>query len=439
MPYSIKINVRYTDNETGNRYLLPGIYTEQGILISHLRYLAHFNTRSQSWKTRSVFAIRLLLQFFSSNSTDTTKATDLLRQFSYALTTGTINYETMDDQSDLFWLPRSPDDANTLLSHITRYTDFLALQPEYEAERVNPFRKATKYEERLNWCAYYHKKSNVFLSHLKNTDAQRLKALSVRTIQGVEYLPLDVEQVMQFPESHIQTLLDNGFLINGQVDYKCQAISMLMNYGGLRKSEVFHLYISDIQPHPVHHGEALVRVFHPQYGESPDPDYQDRQQFLSITTSYKSRNTYLQTKLLFSGWKGSVLTDRRNFFEITFIPPRMAKEFLNVWIKYLKYQRVEPPINNPHPFAFTCSQGQPETIKNFSRKHKRAVERIGLVSRKGYGTTEHGHRHAYGYRARKHGLSLIEIQRLMRHKSPLSCLVYIRPTIEDVRNILRGM
>ena len=99
---------------------------------------------------------------------------------------------------------------------------------------------------------------------------------------------------------------------------------------------------------------------------------------------------------------------------------------------YLKFQRVEPTRFEKHPFAFTNSTGAPETIKNFQRLHKRAVEKIGLTVKKELGTTEHGHRHAYGFRARKAGLDQVAIQKAMHHKSPLSCLVYIKPTLEEV-------
>lgn len=90
-----------------------------------------------------------------------------------------------------------------------------------------------------------------------------------------------------------------------------------------------------------------------------------------------------------------------------------------------------------HPFAFTNSLGEPETIKNFQRLHRNAIERIGLICKKEYGTTEHGHRHAYGFRARQAGLTQVEIQKAMHHKSPTSCLVYIKPTLEEVRDKLK--
>lgn len=65
------------------------------------------------------------------------------------------------------------------------------------------------------------------------------------------------------------------------------------------------------------------------------------------------------------------------------------------------------------------------------------MNRIGLQSSKFLGTTPHGHRHSYGYRLRQKGFSQLEIQKAMHHKSPDSCLVYLRPTNDEVRQVMR--
>lgn len=248
---------------------------------------------------------------------------------------------------------------------------------------------------------------------------------------------VDFEYAVRFPEDQIERLLYLGFEKNGVIDYKSQAITMLMNYGGLRKSEIFHIYTSDITLNPNKPKEALVRVYHPELGSSPDPYFKNRQEYLLTKTSYKPRNNYLFSERLYAGWKTPLLTSKLGYFEVIFNPPEKAKEFLLIWANYLKYQRVEPSKSNPHPFAFTNTLGEPETVKNFQRLHKKAVERIGLTCKKSLGTTEHGHRHAYGFRARQAGLNQVEIQKAMHHKSPTSCLIYIKPTLEEVQEKLR--
>lgn len=436
MAYVKKIYTTYKDCASLRVFELPAILTEKGILISHLRYLAWYANKSASWRERSCFSLMLLLRYINANKKiDST--TKMLKSFTESLVTGTIDLSTMTDPLGLYWRSRQRKDANDILFHITNYTDFLSSQDDHESKLINPFRKATGYEERLNWCSYYNKHANVFLNHLSNEDEAAKKNKLVRIVGKVQEERFEYEYATRFPEEHIERLLYLGFEKDGVVDYKSQAITMLMNYGGLRKSEVFHLYTSDITIHPNHGKEALVRVYHPEIGESPVDGYKNRAEYLLSTSNYKPRNKYLITERLYSGWKAPLLTSKKGYFEVVFSPPKKAEEFLLVWANYLKYQRVEPPKSNPHPFAFTNSTGSPETIKNFQRLHKNAVKRIGLDCSHKIGTTEHGHRHAYGFRLRESGLSQVEIQKAMHHKSPMSCLVYIKPTLDEIRDELR--
>ena len=433
MAYVKKIYVNYKDCTSQSTLVLPCILTEKGVIISHLRYLAWFNSKSESWKERSCYALKLLLKYINAVP-NINSATKVLKAFTEALVTGTIDHSNCTDTLNLYWRPRTVRDTNNLLFHITHYTDFLTLQDEYLTTRVNPFRKATSYEERLNWCAYYHKQAHVFLNYLTKKD---LSQQQVRLVGSFNEELIDFEYAVRFPEDQIERLLYLGFEKNGKIDYKSQAITILMNYGSLRKSEIFHIYISDITLNPNCSKEALVRVYHPELGASPDPYFKNRSEYLLSKTSFKPRNNYSLTERLYSGWKNPLLTSKEGYFEVIFSPPEKAKDFLLIWANYLKFQRIEPSKNNPHPFAFTNTHGEPETIKNFQRLHKKAVERIGLICKKDLGTTEHGHRHAYGFRARQAGLNQIEIQKIMHHKSPTSCLVYIKPTIEEVQEKLR--
>lgn len=436
MAFVKRLYVNYRDCASKEEYELPALLTEKGLVISHLRYLAWMSNKSPSWRERSVFALQLLLKYINANS-NFDSATKLLKAFSTAVRVGTINMATLDDELDLYWRSRKKADANSILFHINQYTDFLAQQEGYESSRINPFRKATSYEERLNWCAYYNQQSNVFLNHLSDRHKAAEHNKRVRLVGMINDEVYDHEYATRFPSEQLERLLFLGFNHKGQIDYKSQAMVMLMNYGGLRKSELFHIYVSDITIHPTRPNEAVVRVYHPEIGVSPDSEYKNRQEYLLATTHFKPRNQYPLSKRLFAGWKGALLTSKKGYFEVLFNPPEKAQEFLATWANYLKYQRVEPPQNNPHPFAFTNSKGNPETLKNFQNTYKKAVERIGLECGLTYGTSEHCHRHAYGFRLREAGLTQVEIQKAMHHKSPLSCLVYIKPTLEEVRDVLR--
>lgn len=436
MSFVTKIFVNYIDCESNQKFKLPALITESGIITSHLRYLFWNSSKSESWRERSIYALRLLIEFINANN-HFDKATDLLKAFSLSLVTGTIDYKTMFDKTGLYWRPRRVVDANTILGHITKYTDFLAAQEGYEKSRINPFKNATSYEERLNWCAYYHKQTNVFLNHLSSSQEAKHANQQIRLVQSFESQNVDIEPAIRFPDEHLERLLTIGCTRkDGTPNYQLQAMICLMNFGGIRKSELFHLYVSDITLNPFREKEAMIRVYHPEIGDSPNPIYKNRLEYLESTTIYTSRNKYRNTERLFSGWKQPLLTSKSGFFEVVFCPPIMAVRFLRIWANYLKFQRVEPPKNKPHPFAFTQLDGSPETLKNFQRKYEIAIKKIGLKFEKSCGTTEHGHRHAYGYRAKSFGLDAVSMQKAMHHKSALSHLVYTQPSNDEIREIM---
>ena len=66
MKHTLKIAVSYIDTASGNRHQLSAVYTRSGILISHLRYLAWYSEKSDSWREKSVFSVRLLIDYIES-------------------------------------------------------------------------------------------------------------------------------------------------------------------------------------------------------------------------------------------------------------------------------------------------------------------------------------------------------------------------------------
>ncbi|MNM87883.1 Phage integrase family protein [compost metagenome] len=398
-----------------------------------------------SWKERSAFAVRLLIQYINANEYRFQDTRELLSAFAQAIELGTINTRSLVDPSGLYWLSRKPDDFRTLLFHLSKYTDWLADRPEYNTKRANPFRKASNAEERMNWCAYYNKEDRVFLSHLSDPKEAAEKNEQVRSIRTSSAPRSSGRATKRFPEHEIHNLLVNGWVRRAEdtnatkhdlIDYKGRALTLLMHYGGIRKSEAFQLYMEDIIVDRKH-DEAVVRIHHPVFGASPDKQYKTRREFLLRKYGLVPRLEYPKSRALHAGWKAPLLNDSaEEYFQVYFSPVAKAKEFLYTFESYLKYQRVAAPADSDHPYAFTNSNGEPETLKNFSRQHKNAVNRIGLEHEKYLGTTEHGHRHAYGFRLHAYGMTQIEIQKAMHHKHPDSCLVYMEQTNEEIRACL---
>lgn len=426
MGYVIKKKVRYTASPTSPAVELPALFTEKGIVISYLRFIYSKRGKSQSWLERNCYAICLLLVFIDEKQGEYQSATELLSAFVDALHFGTV--DGVNDPSGLFWRPRKSVDVNVLLGHVTSYCDFIDDVYGTQLPNINPLRKATTPEERIRWCAYYRWHSRVFLNHLNDPKERELN--QVRKVQGPRVpMLLHAADVYQFPEDKIDSLISHGF----EGDYGSQLIVMLMHFGGLRLSECFHIYVDDISIDSKD-SAALISVFHPAEGATPAAGFKNRREYLSVRFNMSPRNEYPRGHRLHSGWKSPALSNKNFSFDVVFFPYSRAIEFTQILLRYLPLIKI-----TEHPFLFTNYAGNPETKKNFIQKYNRALRRIGIMSEKSSGTSPHGHRHAYGYRLREHGFGQLDIQKAMHHKSPDSCLVYIRPSGEDVRTRMRGL
>lgn len=433
MAYQESVQVRYQTGIAPHVYL-PGIITESGILISHLRYLYEYSHKSNSWKKASTYALKLLMKYAVKFEDLFDSPLYLLKSFADTLCAGTIDLETLQDESGLFWRPKKSSYVAKIIFHITSYAEFIARQNGFEENMTNPVRKASTYEERMNLYAFYHKNKNVFLSHLNSTEkakinAEKIRHINIKRESSVYSIGGDIKR---FPSDSIDSFIYEGLrLDNGQHDYKSMAMVMLMHYGGLRVSELFHLFINDIVVAPELDDGILVRVYDPVYGEPPDNFFSTRLEYLNINFGLMPRNKMYGK--LEAGWKNPLLTDKRRFFEVYFSSSERAREFKSIWINYLKLQYINPSIGKAHPYLFVNSYGNPETIANFRKLYVNGLEKIGLQSKKNLGTTFHGHRHSYGYRLAEMGLSQVEIQKCLHHRHPESCLVYLSPNDDDIR------
>lgn len=108
-----------------------------------------------------------------------------------------------------------------------------------------------------------------------------------------------------------------------------------------------------------------------------------------------------------AGWKEPRL-DEKYFMRAYWFIPEYGEWFLHIWYKYLRSVAM---VERDHPFAFINLGREPRgamyTIDKFKKAHGAAIERIGLTVGKSFGTTEHGHRHAYGRRLMKAGLGVM--------------------------------
>ncbi|MCY1413557.1 site-specific tyrosine recombinase XerC [compost metagenome] len=420
-------------NATGRQAVLPVVVTEHGVLSPFVRYIYLRRRMSRSWQDAATLAIQLLLEFTEANQGFYEQPKDLFAAFSDALYTGTV--ESGRDPSGLYWQARQPDDASKLISHITQFSDWLSDINENPNLQLNPWREATRHEQRLNWAAYTHRRDKAFLSHLVFRDEPQTDQSRAIRSQGlpIEHLTL----AKAFPEAGIDLLLTDGFRRRardgrGPTNLRNVLITLLMHNGGLRLSEALSLWSDDVT---IENGEVIVRVYHPEYGLAPD-SRTNRATYLQHRFGLLPRKRLVKaTDPLFLGWKDPLITDpARKCFEVYFFPHSAGEEFAQLWLDYHRKQRVKPLLNAQHPYAFTNRDGQPYSHRMFRKAHQLAVERIGLEPEKLLGTTPHGHRHAFGQRLAAAGASDLTIKTAMHHKSIESSQTYTQPTSTDLRN-----
>lgn len=421
----------------GIQSVLPIIVTEHGVLDQFARYMHMYRHKSRSWQEGSTFAVRLLLEYMEVNQCLDSQPRALFMAFSEALYSGTVsNYI---DTSGLWWHPRQPQDARRLIGYITHFTDWLAKVNEENKLQLNPWRQATRHEERLNWAAFSHRRDNAFLSHLWSSDAYAGHSRTVRPwiIPEERQTPAKA-----FPEEHFELLVLEGFRRRardsyGSVDLRNVLISYLMHFGGLRLSEALSLWSDDVT---IERGEVIVRVYHPLFGLAPDGKA-NRATHLQLKYGLQPRIRLVKANnSLFLGWKNCLITDPYRYcFEVLFYPSEIGQVFAGMWRDYHLKQREKPRVGEMHPYAFTNKNGQPYSHRMFRKAHKLAIERVGLAYGKIEGTTPHGHRHAYGQRLALNGASPLLIKNAMHHASIVSGQTYTQPTTTQTRQILFDM
>jgi len=431
----------YYDN-SGSYYELPVLHTENGHFDCLLDYCLKKRNRSTAWKRKLVFNVQLFLEYMHANRSENDAAL-LFRNFASALETGTFNAGSGHDPSRLGWRPRTPYDAQQI---ITRLSEFLEWLSEHNPgiAPANPRVPMTSTEKYVRDCAETYKRKYKLLGHL-----WRAPSDSEETVRAVAIsVGLKISgEAPAFPDDRFEELLDHGFKVGGRVNYRDQAITLLMHGAGFRVSEPLHLFIGDVTNDPNDYRKALVRIHHPELGDAPNDLLNERGKPVQC-----NRREYLQRKFglaprvdLMSkreaGWKSSVL-DGKYYMQPFWFKPDYAEKFLDVWTKYMEQVVDIPPRLRRHPYAFMNiyreTKGAIYTHDKFEKSHGRACERIGLSVAKRLGTTPHGHRHAYGRRLARAGIEPSIIMKCMHHATEQSQAVYTTRTTAEVLEALEA-
>ncbi len=436
----IMVRYKVVRDNTGIASDIPVILTEFGPLMPLVEYvIKHLHVVSESTLSKLMQAVGLLLEYIEANYDCYDDSQSLFEGFVQRLYTGTVG-EDGQDPSGLYWNGRTPQVVRAIVGQITKFSDWM--NQNQGTRPLNPWREATRSEERLAWAAWHHKRHRAFLAHTWDRESASMAMTRARNALLKQTPVIDHDTVKCFPEARISDLLFKGFIVPGKkksprieerLNLRNILITMLMHYGGLRISEVFHLYVHDVMPDPLNPSRAFVRVFHPSLGQAPldwidahgKPQKCNREMYLRGKWGMLPRNKYPSTHAWHAGWKGNALDSKNYSMDVNWFPSWAGEVFWKLWVFYMA-QRAS--LEGDHPFAFVTLKGKPYSIDAFEDAHSSAVRRIGMTPAKALGTSDHGHRHAYGQRLTDAGIDPILRQKALHHKSIESQVVYTEPS-----------
>jgi len=321
------------------------------------------------------------------------------------------------------------------------------MKDEYGTPELNPQRSPTGQEAFLAYLSWFHGNKQSLLGHSQSMREAALRASGPTNSIPKSQLPRVAAQNPAFPSDRFLDLIFKGFMHDEPNPLLMKAgqlrdalIAILMHGGGLRESEPFHLWFEDVCEHPHHPGLAWVRIGHPELGRIRAKNkitgavHQSSKQEILAANGLKPRTQLIGQK--HAGWKRPAL-DGKYFMEIHWAPKALGFLFWRLWRLYLlQLTRIEIP----HRHAFVALRGKTigemYSMEHYDRAHAKAVRRIGLVPEKYLGTTEHGHRHAYGALLRLIGMKPVVIKRCMHHKSVQSQVVYTEPEAREIHQEL---
>ena len=448
----LNIRVRFKHSRTGKHVVLPAIANDDGIFMPLLRYFEDINKQCSGSKLEKIrHAFGLFYAYtaaaapvgFGTRKLSGREHARHFRRFRDALIQGTVDEATAEDESGLRWERGSVSKANRVVADLTNFFEWEDGEDEGDAQRLNPQIASRWHEDVAARAAYEFRRSRAFLGHTwERPGAIRVRSRFTGPVRGVRRAS---QAVKRFPDGCFERLLFQGFTTRSLSNLRDILIAILLNKGGLRISEVMHIWITDVTKDPIS-GMAHIVITHPSEGACPGrwgTDFKTRAQCLEEVFNRSARNSLASSDAEHAGWKSGL-----DKLEVLWCEPLWGEYFQRLWKVYTeRVQNVIPTSLRSHPYAFIVLRGntvgRPLTLDAYRDSHQKAVFRAGLVpvdsdgTLKQLGLTEHGHRHAYGHRAKNLAdLSPDLVRQMMHHASPESQKVYTQRTWHEQMEVL---
>lgn len=377
---------------------LPILLTPAGAVETLLDYFLNLRrARSPSWMTAVTRAVRLLLEYHGSSSEHKNPKTVFLK-FSESLRTGTFDCTTGLDNLDLCWAPRSLREVNTIIFHLDEFLAWL-VNTRHSGESVHRTDYTHTADRALIKLARCHHGDSS--PHSRPGIMHNFNPNHAPDDDGSGSIMSSSALRSYFPEEHFLELMARGFYAGGRYDYRGMLITLLLQGGGLRESEPFHLYCADVKTSDANSHSAEVLIHHPSHGASPtqvneantECNCTNRAEYLSRHFDLVPRTAFMNSR--HAGWHDHNHHDSHCKLVLWSLP-EYGQWFSQLWNLYLA-QCTE--IKRHHPFAFINLYREPKgemyTLAQFNKSHAAACRRIGVTVEKKLGTTPCGHWRAY--------------------------------------------
>lgn len=441
---------------------IPLLYYGNGELsVLCLQYLCSpsISNKSSTMKDGIAKSLGLLYDFSKKVLPDLRVASKqvplLLDKFCRALLFGTIQPDSSCPYG-LYWPPRSWGTAQRYIDCVEKFSRWVrAEQGNFD---LNPIE--TSFQNHIS--AAYSKELRAYTSlllHLKNAADSKFPNSRLTFLSRSSNLsfPIDrPDRAIAFPKNKVWPMIFKGCkrqrlrkannrpAYEEQFNIRNQLAFLLLFFGGLRESNLFHIFINDVFVDS--HGVAKVMLYHPEKGSilyrapgMPHSKLITREQYLREAYNLAPRNRSHKKMPDFAGWKNLLLEKGPPDYYATvhWIDRRAGILF---WRLHSLYIRNIRPLTCNHPYYFINLSpdhyGKPWRVSGLIEAFNSAVRKVGLTPTKRYGTVPHGARHFYGQCAADMKIDPRVRQVMMHHRHILSQHRYQIPGPDRVNEII---
>lgn len=332
--------------------------------------------------------------------------------------------------SNLGWTPVRLGTAKNDLRFVSEFSSFCA--ENFGHAQANPKeRRLIDQQTGAEFQAWLLKakarKKHDMLLHLYGTTQEAAGVLNERGFNPEAGKTERSKTAKYFPPGHVLDFIAAAPSLRDRLCW------MLLFFGGLRISELAHLYVRDVS-YDKATGMAKITLADPVDATIDWEDEAGRKQrttraeFLLRRYGRIPRNRLASKHPEHAGWKSMLYEDtRRKESEIYWIDNRVGEMFWHTHQQYMRQERLAVGDINPYYFVSLRSDdsyGSPIKLSNLHKLFDSNSERIGL-SPSSDGVNPHGARHFYGYfSASWLKLSIERVTKMMHHKRMSSTEVY---------------